>query len=39
MKWGEPSVVGISALVPTLAVVFVLQRNIVRGLTMGAVKG
>lgn len=39
VKWGELSVVGIAALVPILAVVFVLQRHIVRGLTMGAVKG
>ena len=31
--------VGIAALVPILAAVFVLQRHIVRGLTMGAVKG
>ena len=27
------------ALLPVLAVVFVLQRHIVRGLTLGAVKG
>lgn len=39
VKWGELSVVGIAALVPILAVVFILQRHIVRGLTMGAVKG
>jgi len=39
VKWGELSVVGIAALVPILAVVFALQRHIVRGLTMGAVKG
>jgi multiple sugar transport system permease protein len=39
VKWGELSVVGIAALVPILAAVFVLQRHIVRGLTMGAVKG
>lgn len=39
VKWGELSVVGIAALIPILAVVFVLQRHIVRGLTMGAVKG
>ena len=39
VKWGELSVVGIAALVPILTVVFVLQRHIVRGLTMGAVKG
>jgi ABC-type taurine transport system ATPase subunit len=39
VKWGELSVVGIAALVAILAAVFVLQRHIVRGLTMGAVKG
>ena len=39
VKWGELSVVGIVALVPVLVVVFLLQRHIVRGLTMGAVKG
>jgi multiple sugar transport system permease protein len=39
VKWGELAIVGIVALVPVLAVVFVLQRHIVRGLTMGAVKG
>ena len=39
VKWGELSVVGIVALLPVLIVVFLLQRHIVRGLTMGAVKG
>jgi multiple sugar transport system permease protein len=39
VKWGELSIVGIAALLPVLVVVFVLQRYIVRGLTMGAVKG
>jgi multiple sugar transport system permease protein len=39
VKWGELSIVGIVALAPVLAVVFLLQRHIVRGLTMGAVKG
>lgn len=39
VKWGELSVVGIVALLPVLFVVFLLQRHIVRGLTMGAVKG
>jgi len=37
--WGELSVVGIAALVPILAVVFVLQRHIVRGRTMGHGQG
>jgi multiple sugar transport system permease protein len=39
VKWGELSVVGIVALFPVLLAVFLLQRHIVRGLTMGAVKG
>ena len=39
VRWGELSVVGILALLPVLLVVFLLQRHIVRGLTMGAVKG
>ncbi len=39
VRWGEMAVVGMTALIPVLAVVFVLQRHIVRGLTLGAVKG
>ncbi len=39
VKWGELSIAGIVALLPVLAAVFFLQRHIVRGLTMGAVKG
>jgi len=39
VRWGEMAVVGITALLPVLAAVFVLQRHIVRGLTLGAVKG
>ena len=39
VRWGEMAVVGMAALLPVLAVVFVLQKHIVRGLTMGAVKG
>ncbi len=39
VKWGEMAIVGITALVPVLVVVFLLQRHIVRGLTLGAVKG
>lgn len=39
VKWGELAIVGIVALLPVLLVVFLLQRHIVRGLTMGAVKG
>lgn len=39
VRWGEVAVVGIVALLPVLAVVVLLQRHIVRGLTLGAVKG
>ena len=39
VRWGEMAVVGMVALLPVLAVVFFLQRHIVRGLTLGAVKG
>jgi multiple sugar transport system permease protein len=36
--WGELSAAGVVALIPLLLVVFALQRYIVRGLTLGAVK-
>jgi multiple sugar transport system permease protein len=39
VRWGEMAVVGMTSLLPVLIVVFVLQRHIVRGLTLGAVKG
>jgi len=39
VRWGELAFVGIAALVPVMLVVFVLQKQIVRGLTMGAIKG
>lgn len=39
VKWGEMSIVGIFALIPVFLVVFALQRHIVRGLTLGALKG
>jgi multiple sugar transport system permease protein len=39
VRWGEMAVVGITALLPVLIAVFLLQRHIVRGLTLGAVKG
>ena len=39
VRWGEMAVVGIFALLPVLVAVFFLQKHIVRGLTMGAVKG
>ena len=37
--WGELAVVGIVSVIPIFVVVFYLQRHIIRGLTMGAVKG
>ncbi len=39
VRWGELAVVGVIALVPVLIGVFFTQKHIVRGLTMGAVKG
>lgn len=39
VRWGEMAVVGIVALLPVFLVVVFLQRHIVRGLTLGAVKG
>ena len=39
VRWGELALVGMIALIPVLIAVSLLQRNIIRGLTMGAVKG
>ncbi len=39
VRWGEMALVGMVALLPVFAVVVFLQRHIVRGLTLGAVKG
>lgn len=39
VRWGEMAIVGMISLVPVLIAVFLLQKHIVRGLTMGAVKG
>ncbi len=39
VKWGELAAVGMVALLPVMVVVFMMQKHIVRGLTMGAVKG
>ena len=39
VRWGEMSIVGMVGMVPVMIGVFLLQRHIVRGLTMGAVKG
>lgn len=39
VEWGEIAAIGSAVILPILALVFVVQRHIVRGLTMGAVKG
>jgi multiple sugar transport system permease protein len=39
VRWGEMAIVGVISLLPVLIAVFLLQKHIVRGLTMGAVKG
>jgi multiple sugar transport system permease protein len=36
--WGDVSAAAVIELVPMLVVVFLLQRHIVRGITLGAVK-
>jgi multiple sugar transport system permease protein len=36
--WGQLSAAVVIQVVPMLAVVFLLQRHIVRGMTLGAVK-
>jgi multiple sugar transport system permease protein len=39
VRWGPLAIVGTLSLVPVMLAVFLLQKHIVRGLTMGAVKG
>lgn len=39
VRWGEMAIIGMVGTIPVMIVVFFLQRHIVRGLTMGAVKG
>ncbi|MFQ5693597.1 MAG: carbohydrate ABC transporter permease, partial [Nitrospinota bacterium] len=39
VEWGEIAAIGSVVIIPILVLVFVVQRHIVRGLTMGAVKG
>jgi multiple sugar transport system permease protein len=39
VEWGALAALGLIAVVPVFVVVALLQRHIVRGLTMGAVKG
>jgi len=39
IRWGEMAAVSMVALIPTLVTVAVLQKYIVSGLTLGAVKG
>ncbi|QGZ30419.1 carbohydrate ABC transporter permease [Stutzerimonas stutzeri] len=39
VRWGAMAIVGTLSLIPVMLAVFFLQKHIVRGLTMGAVKG
>lgn len=39
VRWGEMAIIGIVGTIPVMIVIFFLQKHIVRGLTMGAVKG
>lgn len=39
VRWGEMAIIGLVGTLPVMIVVFFLQKHIVRGLTMGAVKG
>jgi multiple sugar transport system permease protein len=39
IRWGQLSAAAMSIMLPVIAVALVLQRHIVRGLTLGAVKG
>ncbi len=39
LLWGEMCAVGTIVMIPILVFVFFTQRNLIRGLTMGAVKG
>lgn len=38
-EWGEIAAIGSVVVLPILALVFAVHRHLVRGLTMGAVKG
>lgn len=39
IKWGAMSAAGVTAMLPVLAFAFLVQRYLVRGLSLGAVKG
>ena len=39
IQWGELSAVGIIGILPMLLFTFLMQGYLLRGLTMGAVKG
>jgi multiple sugar transport system permease protein len=39
IRWGQLSAAAVSIMLPVIVVALVLQRHIVRGLTLGAVKG
>ena len=38
MDWGPMTAAGVVVFIPTLAFIFVAERYLVRGLTMGGVK-
>ncbi len=39
VEWGEIAAIGSVVILPILILVFLVQKHIVRGLTLGAVKG
>jgi multiple sugar transport system permease protein len=39
VEWGEIAAIATVVILPILILVFLVQKHIVRGLTMGAVKG
>jgi multiple sugar transport system permease protein len=39
IRWGELSAAAVSIMLPVVMVALFLQRHIVKGLTLGAVKG
>jgi multiple sugar transport system permease protein len=38
-NWDKMAAIGVTCVLPVLALVYILQRYIVSGMTMGAVKG
>jgi multiple sugar transport system permease protein len=39
IQWGEMSAAGVAAMLPILVFALIVQRHLVRGLSLGAVKG